>query len=476
MKLWKKISLLAVLMILLATGIFGAVVLYQTATYSLNQTIAGYRRQVTSNIYAMSQEMKDNSWQQFGETARRSFFQYMLNKYGNNDYMLLQGDRVLCNTTDFDMVNPDYERWSNQQVNYVVQKDGNQHVLIMGKKFSTDGRNVFLLLLVKDISYIYSNIQQQLGLMAVVYLALAAVAVNIIFWVTRRMLRPLHELQRTATAISDGDLSRRVKVRRMDEVGQVAQVFNQMADRVEAQVEELEDVSERRKQLLGSLTHELKTSMTSIIGYSDTLLHVKISEEQRDRALEHINAECKRLERLSGKMMNLIGLYNNESIHLEEFSVQELLDRVVALERYHVKESNMQIIVTCTMDKLPMDVDLMESLLVNLIDNSIKASGPGDTIDVLAMNNRITVRDWGKGIPPEEIPKITEAFYMVDKSRSKRAGGIGLGLALCKQIAKLHGAHLEIESWLDDGTAISVVFEDYKTFTSQCGFSGQSEV
>ena len=91
MKLWKKISLLAVLMILLATGIFGAVVLYQTATYSLNQTIAGYRRQVTSNIYAMSQEMKDNSWQQFGETARRSFFQYMLNKYGNNDYMLLQG-------------------------------------------------------------------------------------------------------------------------------------------------------------------------------------------------------------------------------------------------------------------------------------------------------------------------------------------------------------------------------------------------
>lgn len=106
-----------------------------------------------------------------------------------------------------------------------------------------------------------------------------------------------------------------------------------------------------------------------------------------------------------------------------------------------------------------MDIDLMESLLVNLIDNAIKASRPGDTIDVLAMNHKITVRDWGKGIPPEEIPKITEAFYMVDKSRSKKAGGIGLGLALCKQIAALHHGHLEIESWLDDGTSISVVFD-----------------
>lgn len=202
--------------------------------------------------------------------------------------------------------------------------------------------------------------------------------------------------------------------------------------------------------------------MTSIIGYSDTLLHVKISEQQQRKALEYINSECKRLERLSGKMMHLIGLYNNESVHFEEFEVQELLNRVAELEKYHVQEQGMQLIMTCTMGRIPMDVDLMESLLVNLIDNAIKASREGDTIDVLAMHDRITVRDWGKGIPPEEIPKITEAFYMVDKSRSRKAGGIGLGLALCKQIAALHHGHLEIESWLDDGTSVSVVFDGWK--------------
>ena len=253
-----------------------------------------------------------------------------------------------------------------------------------------------------------------------------------------------------------------MRVRSGDEVGKMAVVFNKMADQVERQVEELEEVSERRKQLLGSLTHELKTPMTSIIGYSDTLLHVKISEEQQKKALEHINEECKRLERLSGKMMNLIGMYNNESIHFEEYPVQELLNRVEVLERYHVAENGMYLNLSCSMGTLPMDVDLMESLLVNLIDNAIKASREGDTIDVFAVNDRITVRDWGKGIPPEEIPKITEAFYMIDKSRSRKAGGVGLGLALCKQIAALHHGHLEIESWLDDGTSISVVFSERK--------------
>ena len=120
---------------------------------------------------------------------------------------------------------------------------------------------------------------------------------DITFWLVRMVLKPMRELEETAMAISEGDLSRRIRIRRNDEVGKVSVAFNQMADRVEYQMAQLEDVSERRLQLLGSLTHELKTPMTSIIGYSDTLLHVKISKEQEKKALEHINSECRRLER-----------------------------------------------------------------------------------------------------------------------------------------------------------------------------------
>lgn len=452
--------MLAVFAILAATGIFGGTVLYQTANYNISQTISNYQGQVMSTAYVLEQEIRNNAPQGFGDETNKSFLQYTLRKHGGTDYMLFRNGELAGNLTNYDVAVPGtMPEWTMKQAKYVIQRTDGHHILIMGKQFTSLGEGVYDLVLVRDISQIYDDIQDQVWMLLIVYVGVTALAINTIFWVTKRLLRPLNELQWTATLISEGDFRRRVQVRTNDEVGKVAEVFNQMADRVERQVEELEEVSERRKQLLGSLTHELKTPMTSIIGYSDTLLHVKISKEQQKRALEYINAECKRLERLSGKMMSLVGMYDNETIHFEEYPVQELLNRVEALERYHVAENKMQLVMTCAMGAVLMDVDLMESLLVNLIDNAIKASREGDTIDVLAVNNRITVRDWGKGIPPEEIPKITEAFYMVDKSRSRKVGGIGLGLALCKKIAELHYGHLEIESWLDAGTSISMVFD-----------------
>ena len=106
-----------------------------------------------------------------------------------------------------------------------------------------------------------------------------------------------------------------------------------------------------------------------------------------------------------------------------------------------------------------LDRDLFESLLINLIDNAVKAGKEGDSILLEATEGGISVTDHGKGIPEEEISRVTEAFYMVDKSRSKKAGGIGLGLALCSQIAALHHGRLHIESKVGQGTRVSILFE-----------------
>ena len=124
-----------------------------------------------------------------------------------------------------------------------------------------------------------------------------------------------------------------------------------------------------------------------------------------------------------------------------------------------MQENQLQLAMDCQMEEVWMDADLMESLLVNLLDNAVKASKPGSEIELKAWNNTILVRDHGKGIPEEEISRVTEAFYMVDKSRSKKAGGIGLGLAICQRIAQIHGARLSIESTLGEGTSVYVIFE-----------------
>ena len=213
-----------------------------------------------------------------------------------------------------------------------------------------------------------------------------------------------------------------------------------------------------RRQMLASLTHEMKTPMTSIMGYADSMRHVNLTQSQKESALRHIYDECGRLGRVNSKLMSLIGMYDNDSINMTETSINEVFETVAALEENNLKMKNISLQYTCRIDKMFIDKDLMISLQVNLIDNAAKASEEGACIYLTAGENTITVRDNGCGIPKDEILRVTEAFYMVDKARSRRAGGIGLGLALCSMIAKLHGADLQIESRTGQGTEVSVVF------------------
>ena len=143
---------------------------------------------------------------------------------------------------------------------------------------------------------------------------------------------------------------------------------------------------------------------------------------------------------------------------MEKHPVSQLIGKVAELEKYHLKEQGITLETRSDDNVLLMDMDLMESLLVNLIDNAMKASKEGDTIYVEAAGTCILVEDHGRGIPAEEIPKITEAFYMVDKSRSRKEGGAGIGMALCQKIITLHQGELKIDSKLGEGTVMRLYF------------------
>lgn len=140
--------------------------------------------------------------------------------------------------------------------------------------------------------------------------------------------------------------------------------------------------------------------------------------------------------------------------------MSQIIRQVEETESYHLRQKGM--ILSCYCDMMPrmLDADLIVSLLVNLIDNAAKASKAGDVIMVTATGNEIVVEDHGYGIPKAELSRVTDAFYMVDKARSRKAGGCGLGLALCNRIAVLHGARLVINSTEEVGTRVSIVFDE----------------
>lgn len=460
MKLWKKLSLVAVLVMLGGMAVSGVAAIYHEKQYNQEKTLESYEQQLKFTAYSLGKELESGLRAGYNQVTMNSYVDFVMKRFEGYQYILIKDDQVISNRTPYELVNPEDERWAGKEPYSIIFKRDKQYFLIMGQKISVGGSSGYKLVLIQDISRLYEDLRQQAVYNLAIYLCAAAVSVIAIFLIIRRILKPLKELQSAALDISSGDLKRRADVRTRDEIGSVAKAFNAMADQIENQVTELEQDSERRRQLLGSLTHEMKTPMTSIIGYSDTLLNVNLNWEQKQRALYHIREECSRLERLGSKLMSLMGLYDNDSICMEEVSMQEVFEKTASLEEHPLAQRGIKLEYLCAMGKRRVDRDLFESLLVNLIDNSARASREGDTIYLIGEDDRIIVKDQGCGIPKEEIGRVTEAFYMVDKARSRKEGGCGLGLALCARIALLHGARLMIESELGKGTQISVVFED----------------
>lgn len=274
----------------------------------------------------------------------------------------------------------------------------------------------------------------------------------------RKTLAPLRKLAQISDKIACGAYELRVNISADDEVGELARAFDHMADTVEQKIADLEDTARRRELLLGALTHEMKTPMTAIIGFSGSLLSMPLTEEERMEAAYEIHEAAKRTERLSQKMMQLISLQEgNAAEQQRQVDARELLEKVCAAMP---KDAAFELAVHT--ETLTGDPDLLFCFLTNVVDNAIKASPAHAVIRLSASKEgrrqMLAVADAGGGIPADKIPLVTEPFYRVDKARSRKLGGAGLGLSLCRMIAEAHGGQLEIQSEVGKGTTVSMIW------------------
>lgn len=244
-----------------------------------------------------------------------------------------------------------------------------------------------------------------------------------------------------------------------DEISELASDFNQMAEQVEEKMAELSDTARQKEDFAANFAHELKTPLTSVIGYADMLYQRDLPREEVKNAAGYILNEGMRLESLSLKLMDLFVL-NKQNFFLEQMSVREMFQDIgQGIEPVCVKNG-----VSLQMDigngNVEADYDLFKTMILNLADNAIKADCK--ELNIYGRQDRehyrIQIKDDGKGIPPQELSRITEAFYMVDKSRARKQHGAGLGLALAAKIAEIHKAKLEIDSDGQTGTQVSIVF------------------
>ena len=275
------------------------------------------------------------------------------------------------------------------------------------------------------------------------------------------MAHPLKRLSQAANQIAAGDYQKRVPMTKRgmgsEEIRTLSGDFNRMAAAVEENVNELEQEIEKQEIFVSNFTHELKTPMTSIIGYADLLRSYELEESEQREAADAIYQEGKRLERLSMQLLDIMVL-QNDTVALSPVRTELLFERLQYTLRFLRTKYRVDIEMQTEPATVLAEPTLLLSLLYNLADNACKASSAGAAVAVLGKNagDRYTVSvvDHGCGIAPEHLDRIMEPFYMEDKSRSRKQGGAGLGLALCKRIAQLHHTALHVESERGRGTTV----------------------
>lgn len=356
--------------------------------------------------------------------------------------------------TDPDGQDPAFNLYGLHSGQSILQRSGSTITRI----YRSDLLGSLVMVTAFDVTEIFDardrSLQRLFGLEAAVIVGAALV----IWVVSRGLTYPLTVLTNASTRIAAGDYTLRTDLHTRDELELLSRSFDQMAGSIQDKIEALELSVQQRDDFVAAFTHELKTPMTGIIGYADLLRSVQPDPEEQREAAGAIFHDAKRLESLSGKLLQLMGL-SEQSPTLVPIQLDTIFSEV--------RRSAAPLLNGCTLTLQPCrlavqgDADLLGDLVLNLVTNAAKASTPGSSIDISARQEGdqvcLTVQDHGRGIPADKLARVTEPFYMVDKSRARRQGGSGLGLALCARIAQVHGGTMQIESTPGQGTCVTVV-------------------
>ncbi len=390
------------------------------------------------------------------DAVHASLVRYCFTRFADQTSVLMQDGEAVVSSVTIDpsvYVQQSDDYGEAEPVAVTVQ---GRRLLIAGSSTSVGGKS-YDVYVVEDVSDVYNRISRMTWIFASVSIAAIALGAVVVMLLVRRSTKPITALSETAREIADGAYEKRVKVRTKDEIGTLGEDFNRMADAVETKISELSERNERQRLFIGGVTHEFKTPMTGLILHAGLLRRANLSEDERDASLSHIEAQTQWLERLTQNLLKLTT--SDEEIELQSVNIPELLDAVKEGVEPKLNERGATLCVQCETDTLVLNPDLMHSLLNNLIVNAANAydaGAPEKPILLTVTGKTFSVSDRGRGIPKEAIDRIFEPFFRVDKSRSKKQGGSGLGLALVKAIADAHGAVITVDSEPGKGTTVSV--------------------
>ena len=325
--------------------------------------------------------------------------------------------------------------------------------------------------------------RRELVMMAISVDAIMSIIIAIVLWIVLNYLTaPLKKLAKLTEKMSKGDYSEKIKIVGNDEFAMLGNKFNGLSEKIQEQIEELKAENEKKQLLIDNMAHEFRTPLTSISGYAEYMKVAPLSEEDRVEALDYIMSESKRLEKLSKIVLQMADLRETEQ-QMEVIEVNILKGRIENLFSKQKLYENVALTIETSIEQMWGNEVLIESLLINLIENSMRACQQDGKVQVIFEKiiseegikeskiahedekestelakewTKISIKDNGLGMSKESLMKIAEPFYRIDKARSRKSGGVGLGVSLCYQIVKAHKGFLEYLSEEGSGTLVQI--------------------
>lgn len=383
---------------------------------------------------------------------------------GETEFAIRYGEKLVYMTKEeLDLV-PE-KLFKNLEVggkNYQLNQEGENHYIYVTSCSEVNDKTLNIISR-SDAGAAYDLMKQQNTYFRLLFLGMLAAMAVVLYLLCRYLTSPLEELNRVSEQIAGGDYETKAAVNTSDEIGELAEKFNRMSDAVAAHMKALEEMIHKREQFVADFTHEIKTPMTAIIGYADTMRSMELPRQEEIQALNYIFSEGQRLETMSKKLFHLIYLNRNE-IEKKPLHISDLVSETKQLFEPFLEEKNLTLETEISDFVIMADKELFITALYNLLDNAKKASDDNAVITITGFSCQekefyeLTVKDRGCGMSKEDVAHICDEFYMADKSRSRKEGGAGLGMSLVLLILKRHGAKLFVESERGRGTEVHMRF------------------
>ncbi len=465
MKLFWKQFITMVCFIIAAFMIFGNIIVYTSFRMILDRETERSIEEVKIFQYALLASLEglpkeyqatDMAVAEIAKSIQQSL------ETGQNTIIIYNDDEeIIYQNKDIRGQLMEVDRKGKNGIWRISELEGNYYLETLSEVKSSVG--TYCLEINKDISFVYEEREKLYDSykMSLVIVCVIFTLLSVIF--SMSFTRPISRLSDAAREFAKGNYKSRVKEKGNDEVAVLIHDFNQMAEELENNIKQLEENARQQEEFTAAFSHELKTPLTSIIGYADMLRSMKLSEEDAVLSADYIFSQGKRLERLALKMMEL-SYMDKQEINIQEIQVKEFVQQIKKITKRLLKKKEIGLTINVEDGVVYGDADLLQSLFSNLIDNGRKACEENGEILLEGRKTKkgyeFYLRDNGHGMPREEVGKITEAFYMIDKSRARKEGGAGIGMALCQKIIKLHHADWKIESQLGKGTEITMIFPE----------------